>query len=49
MNRRNFLKSLSRTALVLPFSDVLMMAAPPWKRTPSIYSAQQNARRVRVE
>jgi enediyne biosynthesis protein E4 len=32
MNRRNFLKSLSRTALVLPFSEVLMMAAPPWRR-----------------
>ncbi|MGC2402519.1 MAG: CRTAC1 family protein [Acidobacteriaceae bacterium] len=32
MRRRSFLKSLSRTALVLPFSDVLMMAAPPWKR-----------------
>jgi hypothetical protein len=32
MNRRRFLQSLSRTALVLPFSDVLMMATPPWKR-----------------
>src|SRR6201994_4776653 len=32
MNRRKFIKSLSRTALVLPFSEVLMMAAPPWFR-----------------
>ena len=32
MNRRRFLQSLSRTALVLPFSDVLMIATPPWKR-----------------
>src|SRR6201987_419882 len=35
MNRRNFIKSLSRTALVLPFSEVLMMAAPPWARSQS--------------
>jgi hypothetical protein len=39
MNRRNFLKSLSRTALVLPFSEVLRMAAPPWRRA---YAAEQN-------
>ena len=32
MNRRNFIKSLSRTALVLPLSEVLLMAAPPWLR-----------------
>lgn len=31
-NRRRFLRSLSRTALVLPFADVLAMAAPPWTR-----------------
>lgn len=31
-NRRRFLRSLSRTALVLPFADVLAMAAPPWSR-----------------
>jgi enediyne biosynthesis protein E4 len=31
MNRRNFIKSLSRTSLVLPFREVLMMAAPPWQ------------------
>ncbi len=30
MNRRRFLRSLSRTALVLPFADVLAMAMPPW-------------------
>lgn len=32
MNRRRFLQSLSRTALVLPLSDVLLMATPPWRR-----------------
>lgn len=30
MNRRRFLRSLSRTALVLPFADVLALATPPW-------------------
>lgn len=29
MNRRKFLRSLSRTALVLPFADVVALAAPP--------------------
>jgi hypothetical protein len=33
MNRRKFLSSLSRTALVLPFADLLWMATPPWART----------------
>jgi enediyne biosynthesis protein E4 len=33
MNRRRFLHSLSRTALVLPFSDLLLMATPPWMRS----------------
>jgi hypothetical protein len=32
MNRRRFLKSLSSTALVLPFADVLLLATPPWER-----------------
>src|SRR5580658_9752118 len=32
MNRRKFLSSLSRTALVLPFADLLWLATPPWKR-----------------
>ena len=32
MDRRKFLRSLSRTALVLPFSDLLYIATPPWKR-----------------
>ncbi len=32
MNRRNFLRSLSRTALVLPLSDILLLGTPPWKR-----------------
>ena len=40
MNRRRFLQSLSRTALVLPFSDVLLMATPPWKRS-LLATAQQ--------
>jgi hypothetical protein len=31
-SRRRFLASLSRTALVLPFADVLWLATPPWKR-----------------
>jgi enediyne biosynthesis protein E4 len=39
MNRRNFIKSLSRTTLVLPFSDVLMMATPPWSRNSTRNSA----------
>ncbi len=30
--RRHVLGSLSRTALVLPFADVLAMAIPPWTR-----------------
>ena len=34
-NRRRFLKSLSRTAVVLPFSDVLLLAMPPWARAES--------------
>ena len=41
--RRSFLGSLGRTALVVPFADVLAMATPPWMRgqqtqtgTPSI-------------
>jgi hypothetical protein len=32
MNRRKFLSSFSRTALVLPFADVLALATPPWQR-----------------
>ena len=28
MKRRAFLQSLSRTALVLPFADILALAAP---------------------
>ena len=43
MNRRNFLRSLSRTALVLPFGEVLLMAAPPWRRTAALYAAAQEA------
>ena len=42
MNRRRFLKSLSRTALVLPFADVLYVATPPWKRA-ALFAQQQPA------
>jgi hypothetical protein len=28
MNRRKFIRSLSRTALVLPFADILALASP---------------------
>ena len=31
MDRRNFLRSLSRTALVLPFADILALASP-WQQ-----------------
>jgi hypothetical protein len=31
-SRRRFLLSLSRTALVLPFADLLLLATPPWRR-----------------
>jgi enediyne biosynthesis protein E4 len=34
-DRRRFLKSLSRTALVLPFHEVLCMALPPWTQSQS--------------
>ena len=37
-SRRRFLKSLSRTALVLTFADVLQIAMPPW---PAALAAQQ--------
>jgi hypothetical protein len=40
-NRRRFLASLSRTALVLPFSEVLLLATPPWPRSQQT-SPQQN-------
>ena len=29
MNRRRFIRSLSHTALVLPFADIMALAAPP--------------------
>jgi hypothetical protein len=29
LNRRKFIRSLSRTALVLPFADILALASPP--------------------
>ncbi|MGA8531407.1 MAG: CRTAC1 family protein, partial [Acidobacteriaceae bacterium] len=40
MNRRNFLESLCRTALVLPIADVLWLATPPWQRN-ALAAAQQ--------
>jgi len=39
-NRRRFLASLSRSAVVLPFTDVLALATPPWLRTPSTSQQQ---------
>ncbi len=38
-NRRRFLTSLSRSALVLPFSEVVLLGTPPWLRAPQ--SSQQ--------
>jgi hypothetical protein len=32
LDRRKFIRSLGRTALVLPFSDLLAVATPPWRR-----------------
>jgi hypothetical protein len=43
MNRRSFLKSLSRTALVLPLNDVLLMATAPWRRRSEMYFAAQES------
>ena len=43
-NRRRFLASLSRSALVLPFADVLAMAMPPWAR-----AQQQSAKPTNSE
>jgi hypothetical protein len=40
-NRRRFLTSLSRSALVLPFADVLVLATPPWLRAAQM-SPQNN-------
>jgi len=34
LDRRKFLRSLSRTALVLPFADILALAAPPQQEPP---------------
>jgi hypothetical protein len=42
INRRRFLSSLGRTALVLPFADLLWMATPPWKRAAPMAQAAQN-------
>ncbi|HET9086342.1 MAG TPA: VCBS repeat-containing protein, partial [Acidobacteriaceae bacterium] len=39
--RRKFLQSLSKTALVLPFAEVLWMGVPPWNRVAA--AAQQTA------
>jgi enediyne biosynthesis protein E4 len=42
-SRRHFLSSLSRTALVLPFADLLLLATPPWKRAAApMVQAMQN-------
>jgi hypothetical protein len=34
LNRRRFIQSLSRTALVLSFADIVALAAPPQQQTP---------------
>ncbi|WP_263373143.1 CRTAC1 family protein [Granulicella aggregans] len=34
LNRRRFIRSLSRTALVLPFADILALAAPAQQQSP---------------
>jgi hypothetical protein len=39
-NRRRFLTSLSRSAVVLPFTEVLALATPPWLPTPPDSSQQ---------
>ncbi|MGA7524675.1 MAG: CRTAC1 family protein [Acidobacteriaceae bacterium] len=41
MNRRNFLESLCRTALVLPFAEVLWLATPPWRRDARVAAQQK--------
>jgi hypothetical protein len=46
MNRRKFIGSLSRTALVLPFSEVLLMAAPPWTQSQSGMTRSYDAKPV---
>jgi hypothetical protein len=35
VNRRRFIQSLSRTALVLPFADILALASPPQQQAPA--------------
>ncbi len=45
MNRRQFLGSLSRTAVVLPFADVLRLAVPPWRRYPLLGAQQMGQNR----
>jgi hypothetical protein len=46
MNRRKFIKSLTRTALVLPLSEVLMMAAPRWRQSQSGMTQSYDAKPV---
>jgi hypothetical protein len=33
LNRRSFIRSLSRTALVLPFADIVALASPPQQQS----------------
>jgi enediyne biosynthesis protein E4 len=40
-NRRRFLTSLSRSTVVLPFTDVLALATPPWLRSSAVFQQQQ--------
>ena len=36
LNRRRFIRSLSRTALVLPFADILALASPLQEQAPQL-------------
>jgi len=47
MNRRQFLSSLSRSALVLPFAGCAAAGTPPWKR--DAVAAQQAPERAGPE
>ncbi len=49
MNRRNFLESLCRTALVLPFADVLWLATPPWRRDAMAGGAAEAGRPAKLQ
>jgi hypothetical protein len=43
LDRRRFIRSLSRTALVLPFADILALAAPPQQQAPGKLGPQERS------